>query len=182
MKSKTMFISILIAMIITINSILPNGLITNAIAQEEGGWKTLISPEYKFSIEYPADLEAQDSLSGPEPPVVIFMSSGLSSTSEPSILNIHPNNMSLSEFVNYTLENKNRIGTLKLFEEPTPITVANGNPGLYFSTINDFSQALSKHAIFTHGDHIYEFVYIVDNEDFNESQYNHMVESIKFLD
>ena len=66
--------------------------------------------------------------------------------------------MSLSEFVNNALESKAL--KQKLFEGPTSITVADGNPELSFLGINRF-QDISKHVIFTHGDKIYEFVYAV---------------------
>ena len=179
MKSKTMFISILAATIIAISGISALGTISNAVAQEEGTWRTFISPEYKFSIDYPADLEAHVYLSSSKGPELDFLAFEPGTTSESSFRYINPNNMSLSEFVNHALESK--MDKQKLFERPTSITVGDGNPGLSFSGINK-SQDISKHVIFTHGDKIYEFVYVVNKENHNESQYNHMVESIKFLD
>ncbi len=180
MKIKPISISILTATIITISGISALGTISNAIAQEDVGWRTFISPEYKFSIDYPADLEAHDLLSSSKGPEIAFYSlENLGFTSEPSFLYINPNNMSLSEFVNHALGSK--MDKEKLFEGPTSITVADGNPGFSFSGIGISSQNISKHVIFTHGDKIYEFVYVVDKEKHNESQYNHMVESIKFL-
>ena len=67
------------------------------------------------------------------------------------------------------------------FVERLSAITEDGNPGFSFSGIGIISQNISKHVIFTHGDKIYEFVYVVDKEKHSESQYNHMVESIKFL-
>ncbi len=103
MKSKTMFVSILASAIITISGISTLGTITNAVAQGEGDWKTYISPKFKFSIEYPSDLETHDYLSDPKGPSLAFWSFESAATSESSLLYINPNNMSLSEFVNNAL-------------------------------------------------------------------------------
>jgi hypothetical protein len=179
MKSNTMFLVILSATIITVSGIYALGITTNAVAHEDKNWKTFISPEYKFRIDYPSDLKAHNYLSDSKIPSVFFFNFKSGATSEPSNLYIHQNNMSLQEFVDRDLVNG--LEKPKILEGPTPITIADGNPGLSYSTTNSLG-AMYKQAIFTHGNHIYEFSYTVNKENFNELNYNHMVESIKFLD
>lgn len=179
MKSNTMLNPMLSAAIIAVGGIYALGMTTNAAAHEDKNWKTFISPEYKFSIDYASDLEAHNYLSDSKIPSVFFFNFRSGATSEPSNLHIHQNNMSLQEFVDHDLviglENP------KILEGPTSITIADGNPGLSYSTTNSLG-SMYKQVIFTHGNHIYEFIYTVNKEDFNELRYNRMVESIKFLD
>jgi hypothetical protein len=87
--------------------------------------------------------------------------------------------MGLQEFVDRDLVTG--LEDPRILEGATSITIANENPGLSYSTTNSLG-AMYKQAIFTHGDHIYEFIYTVNKEDFDELRYNHMVGSIKFLD
>ena len=179
MKSNTMLIPMLSAAIIAVGGIYALGMTTNAVAHEDKNWKTFISPEYKFSIDYASDLEAHNHLSDSKIPSVFFFNFKSGATSEPSSLYIHQNDRSLQEFVDHDLviglENP------KILEGPISITIADGNPGLSYSTTNSLG-SMYKQVIFTHGIHIYEFIYTVNKEDFNELRYNHMVESIKFLD
>ena len=179
MKSNTMFLSMLSAAIIAISGIYTLDITTNAVAHEDKNWKTFISPEYKFSIDYASDLEAHNYLSVSKTPSVFFFNFKSGQTSEPSNLYIHQNDVSLQEFVDRDLVTG--LENPKILEGPTPITIADGNPGLSYSTTNSLG-SMYKQVIFTHGDHIYEFIYTVNKEDFNELHYNHMVESIKFLD
>ena len=178
MKSNTLFIPILSAAIIAAGGIYALGITSNAVAHEDKNWKTFISPEYKFSIDYPSDLQAHNHLSDSKIPSVFFFNFKSGATSEPSSLHIHQNDKSLQEFVDHDLV----IGLEgpKILEGATSITIADENPGLSYSTTNSIG-AMYKQAIFTHGDHIYEFIYTVNKEDFKELRYNHMLESIKFL-
>ncbi len=50
-----------------------------------------------------------------------------------------------------------------------------------FSGFGKFFKAFPKMK-FLLGAKIYEFVYVVNKEKFNESQYSHMTESIKLMD
>ncbi len=111
--------------------------------------------------------------------MISFNSFELGQHSEFSILNIYPNNIGLPKFINHQLASF--ATEQKILQKPTPITVADKNPGLSFSTVGMFSD-MSKEVVFTHGNHIYEFFYIVDKENFKELQYNNMIKSIKFLD
>ena len=83
--------------------------------------------------------------------------------------------MSLQGFIDYTVERQ------KLIEGPTPITITEGNPGQAFSTIG-FVNGINKEVVFTHGDHIYDLIYVLHDKNFAESQYDHIIESIKFMD
>jgi hypothetical protein len=179
MKSNTMILPILSATIITVSGIYALGITIDAVAHEGKNWKTFISPEYKFSIDYPSDLETHNYLSNSKIPSVFFFNFKSGAISEPSNLYIHQNNMSLQEFVNRDLVNG--LENPKILEGPTSITIADGNPGLSYSTTNSLG-SMYKQVIFTQGDHIYEFIYTVNKENFNDLNYNHMVESIKFLD
>ena len=142
-------------------------IITNAFAQGDENWKTFISPEYKFSIDYPADLEAHYYLSSSKLPNVYFYSNDYSPPSS-LILNIFPKNMSLQGCIDHTVVGQ------KLIEGPTPITIAEGNPGQAFSFIG-FVNSINKEVLFTHGDHIYNLIIcIIHDKNFNESQYDHI--------
>jgi hypothetical protein len=72
MKIKSAFVSLLTATGIAVGCIAALGITTNAVAHEDKNWKTFISPEYKFSIDYPSDLEAYNHLSGSKIPSVFF--------------------------------------------------------------------------------------------------------------
>ena len=179
MKINAILILTLYATIITVNGVSALGITTNAVAHEDKNWKTFISPEYKFSMDYPTDLEVHNHLSDSKVPSVFFFNFKSGLTSEPSILYIHQNNLSLHEFVDHDLATG--LENPMMLERPTPITIADGNPGVSYSTTNSVG-AMYKQALFTHGDQICEFVYTVNKDDFNALQYNHTVESIKFLD
>jgi hypothetical protein len=181
MKLKIITFSILIGSIIAMGC--ASVFKTNSALAQEFGYKIFVNPQYKFSIEYPDDLGAHDYLYDSKGPMVSFdsiigtdSSDFIKTHSEFSMLNLHPNNMTLQQFIDHQISSD--VISTNILEKPTPIKVA-GSSGLVFSTVDMIG--MSKKVVFSHGDNIFEFIYMVDKTNFNESQFKHMVDSIKFL-
>jgi len=64
--------------------------------------------------------------------------------------------------------------------KPAPITVA-GISGYTYSFTSP-GNLLNKEVVFIHGDNIFQFSVTSSPDRFDESRYNHMINSIKFLD
>jgi hypothetical protein len=183
MKLKTISISILASAIITISGISALGTISNAIAQKDVGWRTFISPEYKFTIEYPTGLYVtygHSIISNTQQ--VAFGVFTDSKDSNRYIMSIHSNDMSLLDYIDkVSLSPLYPSDKKQILEKPATITVA-GNSGYSFSYTSTGGLLLNKSVVFSHGDHIFELSASAPTDGFVESEYNHMVHSIKFSD
>ncbi len=144
-------------------------------------YKTFTSPEFKFSIEYPVDMEPYDLLDDKEIPFVSF--SGILSEKDSSFLFIHPNDKTLEQFIELQLAEKPLIGGSKqMLDTPTSITVNEDIGGLEFSYTILGDSSMTRSLVFAHDDHIYNFMLTGATSAFNENQYDHMIDSIKFFD
>ena len=100
MKLNTISVSILAATMITISGISALETITNAVVQEEGDWKTYISPDYKFSIEYPSGLDVKYGHSGfSNAQQIAFITFDFENNLDSYVISITPNDMNLLDYI-----------------------------------------------------------------------------------
>jgi len=168
-----------IAIIAVATTILSFGITNAVFAQiEDVDWSTFKNSDYGFSIEYPKDLEDHDYINIDSN--VVFYNFDMDINSPiylmSAILNIHPNNMTLLDYVDKAVARNGGIN--ELVGDPTAITV-DGNAGYTYSTISSIIKSLGKSSVFVHDDNIYELIVIGEGAN-GELLYNHMLNSIKF--
>jgi hypothetical protein len=188
LKFKVVYFPLLIALFLLI-CYLTNFRIINVFAQLDEDWKTFVSPQYIFSINYPPDQFIQNDLNDSSNPELSIIKGGnLNINGGINVfLNIYHNNTSLLKDFDKEYGRKNKTYSYYLlFEKPSYLTI-NNVTGITFSFVTNDTSSLHynlihKEFVFIHDNYIFRWISIGGADDFNNLQYNRMIKSIKFFD
>ena len=151
---------------------------------QDSEYKTFTSPEFKFSIEYPQDIEPKDYLLTYDPPYLSLMKDFSDNNPDvsDSFLTIYPNDKTLDQFIESQLAKTEGTGVKKEMGTPTDITIDGSNEGKEYSYTTLGDLILTKAVAFVHGNNIYNFEQQGRTEAFTDNQFEYMINSIKFFD
>jgi hypothetical protein len=155
---------------------------TTASGSDCSSYKTFTSPEYRFEIEYPSSLDLMNGLSTENPPNLFFITFTSDCDVGSMALFIYPNNKTLEQFIDDEMEGTGfEWDQRTLLKSPTPVTIDRNISGLEFSYTGGGGLTMTKNVVFIHGDKIYHYWYKDPTQSFNNEQYEHVRDSIHFL-
>lgn len=147
-------------------------------AQIDTEWKLFTSLSFKFSIEYPSELDVENNLFTTAR--VLFVPPTLDSQFGSVFVAVYPHDMDLQEFIDEKLDT-NDFGETTLIGEPTPLTINNDFEGMTYMFTTFADTILTKEVVFVHDNLIYQFSMNGLIDDFNDAQFTHMINSIKLI-
>jgi hypothetical protein len=153
---------------------------TEAFAQLNDNWKTIISPKYNFSMDYPSQLIVQNGLYSSELPTVSFIYGDPKDTGINLVyLTIFPNNTSFFKAMDKRFNSTFARQNYQLYEKPVNIKI-NNITGVSFSYLA--YDSTHEEFFFTHGNNIYGLDVVGSTDAYSNTQFNRMAKSIKFFD